>query len=311
MATRAVRTALKGALVLCVFAAFWNGACSTTEPVPLPGIAVTPAAVTFNDTMGTAAPAPQTIAVAPEGKATLPGLSAAVDYGSGTAGWLTISLSDTVAPATVTVTSNLASLSAGTYQATVVISATDAANSPQLVPVTFELNPRVAAGMVLTPSTIAFADTTGNAVTATQAVTISRSDTGSLPLTGLTIGTATYVGPPGWLNASLSGTEAPATLTLSAKRAGLAAGTYSATLSLSLTCYDASAYDGISFWVKGNAAAGNSQIRFNVQTPVTEPVESGGVCTAGCYGHFGKVDDLDSITWERTDKAGALKRAVK
>jgi S-adenosylmethionine synthetase len=29
------------------------------------------------------------------------------------------------------------------------------------------------------------------------------------------------------------------------------------------------------------------------------------------YGHFGKVDDLDSITWERADKAAALKRAVK
>jgi S-adenosylmethionine synthetase len=29
------------------------------------------------------------------------------------------------------------------------------------------------------------------------------------------------------------------------------------------------------------------------------------------YGHFGKVDDLDSISWERTDKAAALKRAVK
>ena len=28
------------------------------------------------------------------------------------------------------------------------------------------------------------------------------------------------------------------------------------------------------------------------------------------YGHFGKVDDLASITWERTDKAAALKRAV-
>ncbi len=28
------------------------------------------------------------------------------------------------------------------------------------------------------------------------------------------------------------------------------------------------------------------------------------------YGHFGKVDDLDSITWERTDKVAALKRAV-
>jgi hypothetical protein len=69
-------------------------------------------------------------------------------------------------------------------------------------------------------------------------------------------------------------------------------GTYGATLSASLTCYDASAYDGISFWMKGTAAAGNTQIRFNVHTPVTEPVESGGVCTAGCYGHFGKMITL-------------------
>jgi S-adenosylmethionine synthetase len=29
------------------------------------------------------------------------------------------------------------------------------------------------------------------------------------------------------------------------------------------------------------------------------------------YGHFGKVDDLNSITWEKTDKAAALKRVVK
>jgi S-adenosylmethionine synthetase len=29
------------------------------------------------------------------------------------------------------------------------------------------------------------------------------------------------------------------------------------------------------------------------------------------YGHFGKIDDLDSITWERADKAAALKKAVK
>lgn len=29
------------------------------------------------------------------------------------------------------------------------------------------------------------------------------------------------------------------------------------------------------------------------------------------YGHFGKVDDFESITWERTDKAAALKRAIR
>ena len=29
------------------------------------------------------------------------------------------------------------------------------------------------------------------------------------------------------------------------------------------------------------------------------------------YGHFGKIDDLNSITWEKTDKVAALKRAAK
>jgi S-adenosylmethionine synthetase len=29
------------------------------------------------------------------------------------------------------------------------------------------------------------------------------------------------------------------------------------------------------------------------------------------YGHFGKIDDVESITWEKTDKAAALKREVK
>jgi len=29
------------------------------------------------------------------------------------------------------------------------------------------------------------------------------------------------------------------------------------------------------------------------------------------YGHFGKVDDTDSITWEKTDKAAALKKAAR
>ena len=29
------------------------------------------------------------------------------------------------------------------------------------------------------------------------------------------------------------------------------------------------------------------------------------------YGHFGKTDDLESITWERTDKAAELKKAAK
>jgi len=230
MATRVVRGVLKGALVLCVFAAFWNGACSTTEPTPLPGIAVTPAALTFTDTVGTAAPASQAVAISADGHGSLTGLKAAVDYGSGTAGWLTLSLSDTTAPATVTLTSSLASLTPGTYHATVVISATDASNSPQLVPVTFDIAPPVAPTMVLSTTSASFSDTLGAAATAAQMITISRADTTTAPLTGLAVGSIIYVGPPGWLTATLSGTDAPATLTLRENKGTLPVGTYTATV---------------------------------------------------------------------------------
>lgn len=231
MATMKVRGVLKAALVLCVFAAFWNGACSTTEPKPpVPGIAVSPAAVTFNDTMGTAAPGPQMVTVSADGQGTLHGLNAAVDFGSGTAGWLTVSLSDTMAPATVTVTSNVASLPAGSYHATVVISASEAANSPQLVSVTFDLAPPAAPTMVLSATSVGFTDTLGGPATAPQTISISRADAASAPLSGLAVGNITYVGTPGWLSASLSGTDAPATLQLTETKGTLPAGSYSATV---------------------------------------------------------------------------------
>jgi predicted chitinase len=76
-------------------------------------------------------------------------------------------------------------------------------------------------------------------------------------------------------------------------------GTSPSALSINVaTCYDASAYEGVSLWLKGNPAAGNTQIRFNVHTPVTEPVASGGVCTANCGLHFAKVLDV-TPTWVR------------
>src|SRR5438105_329379 len=140
MATIKVRGVLKGALVLCVLAAFWNGACSTSEPVPPhPGIQVTPATVSFNDTVGASAPGPQPITIAADGPGTLTGIRAAIDYGSGAAGWLSVSLSDTTAPATLTVRSANTGLNAASYRATVNVTGTGSPNSPQAIPVTFNL----------------------------------------------------------------------------------------------------------------------------------------------------------------------------
>jgi chitinase len=84
-------------------------------------------------------------------------------------------------------------------------------------------------------------------------------------------------------------------------------GMYGATLALPLGgamasgqagCYDASAYDGISFWIKGNPAAGNTQVKFNVQSPVSEPAATGGACTAGCYDHFSVMVPIPA-NWTR------------
>jgi predicted chitinase len=75
-------------------------------------------------------------------------------------------------------------------------------------------------------------------------------------------------------------------------------GTFGATMALPMgnNCYDASAYDGVSFWLKGNPAAGTTRVHFNVQTPVSEPVASGGACVSGCSDHFEKIVDV-TPTW--------------
>jgi len=75
------------------------------------------------------------------------------------------------------------------------------------------------------------------------------------------------------------------------------AGPWGASVALPIgNCYDASAYEGVSFWVKGDPGAGNATLKMNLQTPPTEPTTSGGSCTAGCSDHFGKIVDVTS-TW--------------
>lgn len=66
-------------------------------------------------------------------------------------------------------------------------------------------------------------------------VDLALTNDGDLPLTGLQVGPVVYgVGETGgWLDTSLSGTTAPATLRLSASTAGLEPGTYTATLTVS------------------------------------------------------------------------------
>jgi len=57
-------------------------------------------------------------------------------------------------------------------------------------------------------------------------------------------------------------------------------------------CYDSRAYKGVSFYIKGNPAAGNDHLKFQVHTPVAQPAPSGGCSAADeaahkCDDHFG------------------------
>lgn len=78
-------------------------------------------------------------------------------------------------------------------------------------------------GAVTVPDTVATTDP--------PAVTAQVVNTGGGTLTGLSLGTIQYgAGGAGWLQASLSGPDAPATITLTLAKGSLVAGTYTATV---------------------------------------------------------------------------------
>ncbi len=219
-----------------------------------PAIALNPTSVTFTDTVGTANPAARTVEVTNGGGGALTGLAVGtLSYGSGASGWLTATLSSMTAPATLTLSANLSGLSAGTYTATVPITSSVASNSPQSVSVAFVVvgPPAIA----LNPTSATFTDTVGTANPPSQTVSVTNSGGGSL--TGLAVGTISYGSEAsGWLTPSLSGTTAPATLTLAASLSGLSAGTYTATVPITSSAASNSPQSvSVTFVVVGPPAA--------------------------------------------------------
>jgi hypothetical protein len=104
---------------------------------PPPTIGVSPTSFSFTATAGGANPVDQTLNVTNTGGGTLT-WSANDD-----ATWLSVSPPTGTAPSAVTISVNIAGLSAGTYNGTITVTATGATNSPVSVPVTLTVNPVV------------------------------------------------------------------------------------------------------------------------------------------------------------------------
>jgi len=180
-----------------------------------PSLNVSPAHLSFSYTLGGTAPAAQSLSIASSG--------AAISYTVATAGggWLSVSPNSGTTPGSVSVSADVSSLTAGTYNGTITITSAGASNSPQTVPV--QLTVANAPTITVTPNQLSFAFQIGGMVPAAQSVSVGGA-------TGLSA--SVNVSGGNWLTATPPSGAIPFNLSVSVNPSGLAAGTYNGAVTL-------------------------------------------------------------------------------
>jgi uncharacterized protein (TIGR03437 family) len=186
---------------------------------PSPVLSVSTSALTFTAQQGAANLASQTATVSNLGGGTL-NWTAAVTSGA----WLSVSPASANSPGPLTISTNIAGLTANTYTGAIQVAASGATGSPQTINVTLTITPPpTAPALAVSPVTLAFTAQQASANPSSQTVAISNSGTGTLNWTA-------SVTSGSWLSVSSSSGTAPANLTISANIAGLAVNTYTGTI---------------------------------------------------------------------------------
>ncbi len=202
-------------------------------PPSPPVLALSTNSASFAFSIGGAAVAPQTVTITNAGGGTLNGLSLALTYAANQpTGWLAASLSSLAAPASLALSVIRGSLPAGTYSAIIAVSGTGAANQAQSIAVTFVvLDPTAPPAIQLSSTTMSFTSTVGASA---AAKTVQVINSGSGTIGALSIAIAYGVGATGWLSTSSIGTSStPSILTVRPLTGALAAGVYTATVTVS------------------------------------------------------------------------------
>jgi hypothetical protein len=168
----------------------------------------------------------ETVDVTNGGDRALTGLSATVSYSGAAQGWLQAGIGGT-APTTLTLNANTTGLAVGTHRATVRVASGLTGVAAQDVAVELTVSPGPAIQLSRTGVTV---NATNGVSPPVETVTVTNSGGGTL--TGLSVGTVAYGAgqPTGWVAASFSQTQAPATLTLAFTSSNLAQGSYTATV---------------------------------------------------------------------------------
>jgi hypothetical protein len=192
-----------------------DSALVVVSATPVAVIGLAPDAVGFSANQGGADPAARTVAITNAGLGSLLGLGVTgASYSQGEpTGWLSATLSQSAAPATLTLHATTGALTSGTYHARVSVTASTASNSPQGLPVTFTVGaaPLLLASIQVTPGfrvvlpadtarlLVTGKDTAGASVTPTgvrfvsRAPGVARVDSVTGVVTGVAAGTAVVV----------------------------------------------------------------------------------------------------------------------
>jgi uncharacterized protein (TIGR03437 family) len=180
-------------------------------------LAVSPQALTFNYTVGGAAPAAQGISITSTG--------GTLNWGATTsASWLSVAPASGTAPSTPSVRVSPTGLSAGTYTGDVQISASGSPNSSVPVTVTLTVAP-AAAVLAISPQALTFNYAMGSATPAAQSVSINNSGGGTLAWTASSSAS--------WLTVSPATGSTSSTLSVSMNPVGLIAGALSGAITIS------------------------------------------------------------------------------
>ena len=187
----------------------------TVTAAALPTISASPASLNFAYQIGSSTPASQTVAIASSGSA--------VSFTTATsATWLSATPASGTTQGNVAVSINPSGLAAGSYTGNVTINSAGASNSPKSIPVSLTVTAAQVTTLSVSPANLSFAYQTGGAVPASQPINVTS--TSALGYTATSSGS--------WLSVTPANGNTPGSLTASVNPSGLAAGSYSGTITV-------------------------------------------------------------------------------
>lgn len=202
---------------------------------PAAKLALGKGVVTFSSVEGDPAPAPQQVSVLNNGKTVMATVSTKVVYGAGS-GWLTVSASGSGNNQVLANAVSPAGLAPNTYTAAVEVSAPGALNNPKTYTVSLTVKPKPTPTpsplIALEPSVLSFESRPGSGDPPPKVVAVNNSSSGALDV--VTLSTA-YLGGSGWLTTTTTGSGNSQSIENSVATAGLAPGSYTATVAVSST----------------------------------------------------------------------------